>query len=362
MENGRRIARQRKQSMLVNFLLKRKMTFFIWTLGLCWEAEVANSGNTSNNHLRDTEHQPNRAMCLLFSNVYPPTQIQECFSSKEQKKKKYIRKMYDFIQQGKHAEKRKLEQAAMSKLIEMAYKKQRCVASHPDTRMLFLKGHHLWIIILQCVASHPDTRMLFLKEAREHYQQNNWVYYMVPALAAQPSSRLLKHIIRCYLQLSDDSRACNALRSCFPDMLRDIMFSSCLRASTFQNCKSTVSKISPTSICSKIDMDFMVQIEKLPSYPTIGKVSSVSRATETVCHAFDFEGLGCHKDFTVVTLQNMLSVWYKVVVSGFLPKLMSRLKVTIMKITVLTACLMFFCKVDVFENLDNMFIPCTSHV
>ncbi|KAK1373341.1 hypothetical protein POM88_029534 [Heracleum sosnowskyi] len=118
--------------------------------------------------------------------------------------------MYDFIQQGKHAEKRKLEQAAMSKLIEMAYKKQRCVASH------------------------PDTRMLFLKEAREHYQQNNWVYYMVPALAEQPSSRLLKHIIRCYLQLSDDSRACNALRSCFPDMLRDITFSSCLRVYTIQ--------------------------------------------------------------------------------------------------------------------------------
>ncbi|KAK1373352.1 hypothetical protein POM88_029545 [Heracleum sosnowskyi] len=124
-KSNRRIARQRKQSMLVNFLLKRKMTFFIWTLGLCWEAEVANSGNTRNNHLRDTEHQPNRAMRLLFSNAYPPAQIQECRSSKEQKKKKYIRKIYDFIQQGKQAEKRKLEQAAMSKLIEMAYKKQR---------------------------------------------------------------------------------------------------------------------------------------------------------------------------------------------------------------------------------------------
>ncbi|KAK1373342.1 hypothetical protein POM88_029535 [Heracleum sosnowskyi] len=79
---------------------------------------------------------------IRMVNSYPHAQIQECRSSKniqEQKKKKYIRKMYDFIQQGKHAEKRKLEQAAMSKLIEMAYKKQRCVASHPDTRMLFLK-------------------------------------------------------------------------------------------------------------------------------------------------------------------------------------------------------------------------------
>ncbi|KAI5658448.1 hypothetical protein M9H77_27241 [Catharanthus roseus] len=52
---------------------------------------------------------------------------------------------------------------------------------------------------------------------------------MVESLAEQPSSRLLKHIIRCYLRLSDNSRACDALRSCLPDMLRDSTFSSCLR-------------------------------------------------------------------------------------------------------------------------------------
>ena len=99
---------------------------------------------------------------------------------------------------------------------------------------------------------------------------------MVAALAEQPSSRLLKHIIRCYLRLSDNPRflhfqisngskqlpgsvllafnflwlvicfdflfslyffsllefrACHALRSCLPDMLRDATFSSCLRVS-----------------------------------------------------------------------------------------------------------------------------------
>ncbi|KAM7251049.1 hypothetical protein ACFE04_022932 [Oxalis oulophora] len=52
---------------------------------------------------------------------------------------------------------------------------------------------------------------------------------MVAALAEQPSSRLLKHIIRCYLRLSDNPRACDALRSCLPDMLRDATFNSCLR-------------------------------------------------------------------------------------------------------------------------------------
>ncbi|XP_047338422.1 CCR4-NOT transcription complex subunit 9-like [Impatiens glandulifera] len=52
---------------------------------------------------------------------------------------------------------------------------------------------------------------------------------MVAVLAEQPSSRLLKHIIRCYLRLSDNARACDALRSCLPDMLRDNTFNSCLR-------------------------------------------------------------------------------------------------------------------------------------
>ncbi|TMW86518.1 hypothetical protein EJD97_021275 [Solanum chilense] len=52
---------------------------------------------------------------------------------------------------------------------------------------------------------------------------------MVGALAEQPSSRLLKHIIRCYLRLSDNPRACDALRNGLPDMLRDNTFSTCLR-------------------------------------------------------------------------------------------------------------------------------------
>ncbi|KAH0753120.1 hypothetical protein KY285_006268 [Solanum tuberosum] len=52
---------------------------------------------------------------------------------------------------------------------------------------------------------------------------------MVGALAEQPSSRLLKHIIRCYLRLSGEPRACQALKICLPDMLRDDTFSSFLR-------------------------------------------------------------------------------------------------------------------------------------
>ncbi|KAF3634973.1 Cell differentiation protein RCD1 -like protein [Capsicum annuum] len=49
---------------------------------------------------------------------------------------------------------------------------------------------------------------------------------MVGALAAQPSSSLLKHIIRCYLRLSDNPRAFDVVRILLPDILRVTTFSS----------------------------------------------------------------------------------------------------------------------------------------
>ncbi|KAK9689233.1 hypothetical protein RND81_09G045000 [Saponaria officinalis] len=51
-------------------------------------------------------------------------------------------------------------------------------------------------------------------------------------VAEQPSSRLLKHIVRCYLRLSENLtcvRARDALRNCLPDSLRDGTFASFLR-------------------------------------------------------------------------------------------------------------------------------------
>ncbi|KAI3436877.1 hypothetical protein D9Q98_006285 [Chlorella vulgaris] len=52
---------------------------------------------------------------------------------------------------------------------------------------------------------------------------------MVTGLAEQPSVRLLKHIIRCYLRLSDNPRAREALRQCLPDLLRNPQFTACLK-------------------------------------------------------------------------------------------------------------------------------------
>ncbi|KAI8472584.1 MAG: Rcd1-like protein [Monoraphidium minutum] len=53
---------------------------------------------------------------------------------------------------------------------------------------------------------------------------------MVVMLAEQPSPRLLKHIIRCYLRLSDNPRAREALRQCLPELLRNPGFTACLKS------------------------------------------------------------------------------------------------------------------------------------
>jgi len=52
---------------------------------------------------------------------------------------------------------------------------------------------------------------------------------MVISLAKEPSCRLLKHVVRCYLRLSDNQRACEALCQCLPDQLKDDTFAECLK-------------------------------------------------------------------------------------------------------------------------------------
>ncbi|KAF5195564.1 Cell differentiation rcd1 [Thalictrum thalictroides] len=52
---------------------------------------------------------------------------------------------------------------------------------------------------------------------------------MVKSLAVveKPSSSLLKHIICCYLRLSENQRACEILRISLPDTFRDGTFGKC---------------------------------------------------------------------------------------------------------------------------------------
>ncbi|WFD38316.1 RNA-binding protein, CCR4-NOT complex subunit Rcd1 [Malassezia japonica] len=52
---------------------------------------------------------------------------------------------------------------------------------------------------------------------------------MVTQIVESQAIRLLKHVVRCYLRLSDNPRAREALRSCLPGPLRDATFSQLLK-------------------------------------------------------------------------------------------------------------------------------------
>jgi len=65
--------------------------------------------------------------------------------------------------------------------------------------------------------------------AERFYAVSTVLSNMVGVLVHQPSVRLLKHIVRCYLRLSDNARAREALRQCLPPALQDDTFSGALR-------------------------------------------------------------------------------------------------------------------------------------
>lgn len=58
---------------------------------------------------------------------------------------------------------------------------------------------------------------------------SNSLAQMVTVLYEQPSTRLLKHIIRCYLRLSDHERAKDLLVACLPAQLANPQFIACLK-------------------------------------------------------------------------------------------------------------------------------------
>eukprot|EP01126_Amoeba_proteus_P049411 TRINITY_DN577_c0_g1_i10.p1 TRINITY_DN577_c0_g1~~TRINITY_DN577_c0_g1_i10.p1 ORF type:complete len:121 (+),score=14.46 TRINITY_DN577_c0_g1_i10:236-598(+) len=64
--------------------------------------------------------------------------------------------------------------------------------------------------------------------APRFYAVSSILSSMVQQLVHQPSQRLLKHIIRCYLRLTDNPRARDALRSCLPDAFRMDTFGTIL--------------------------------------------------------------------------------------------------------------------------------------
>ena len=65
--------------------------------------------------------------------------------------------------------------------------------------------------------------------AERFYAISTVLNNMVGMLVHSPSVRLLKHIVRCYFRLSDNTRARDALRQCLPTSLRDDTFANALR-------------------------------------------------------------------------------------------------------------------------------------
>jgi CCR4-NOT transcription complex subunit 9 len=70
-----------------------------------------------------------------------------------------------------------------------------------------------------------DTGLSYICQTYERFSHVAMILgKMVLSLAKTPSARLLKHVIRCYLRLSDNPRARDALRLCLPDQLKDDTF------------------------------------------------------------------------------------------------------------------------------------------
>lgn len=65
--------------------------------------------------------------------------------------------------------------------------------------------------------------------AERFYAVSTVLNNMIGCLVLSPSVRLLKHIVRCYLRLSDNARARDALRQALPPSLRDDTFGNALR-------------------------------------------------------------------------------------------------------------------------------------
>jgi CCR4-NOT transcription complex subunit 9 len=65
--------------------------------------------------------------------------------------------------------------------------------------------------------------------AERFYAVSTVLGNMVLSLVESPSVRLLKHIIRCYLRLSENQRAREALRQCLPEPLKDTSFGASLK-------------------------------------------------------------------------------------------------------------------------------------
>ncbi|CAE6475025.1 unnamed protein product [Rhizoctonia solani] len=78
-----------------------------------------------------------------------------------------------------------------------------------------------------------DTGLNYICHTYERfYAVGTVLSNMVAQLVENQVVRLLKHVVRCYLRLSDNMRAREALRACLPEPLRDNTFANLLKGDT----------------------------------------------------------------------------------------------------------------------------------
>lgn len=92
-------------------------------------------------------------------------------------------------------------------------------------------GKHLRSDLLICIVTTCfNSSQLYICQTYERfYAVATVLNNMVNNLVETQAIRLLKHVIRCYLRLSENPRAREALRQCLPEPLRDATFSQALK-------------------------------------------------------------------------------------------------------------------------------------
>ncbi|CAG8590556.1 7571_t:CDS:2 [Paraglomus occultum] len=85
------------------------------------------------------------------------------------------------------------------------------------------------IFIVQKILS-DDTGLNYICGTYERfYAVGTVLNNMVNQLVETRAARLLKHVVRCYVRLSENPKAREALRQCLPEPLRDATFSQVLK-------------------------------------------------------------------------------------------------------------------------------------
>lgn len=127
-------------------------------------------------------------------------------------------------------------------------------------------------------------------------------------LIETPSVRLLKHIVRCYLRLSEHQKAREALKQCLPDPLRDQTFASTVRgeesvqkwlALLLKNVTGSENSVSTIGNSNPISLSGLNSTSTNPAAAIQNTISTISSSTGSAVakppmppNTFGYNGLG----------------------------------------------------------------------